>query len=110
MEMNMTKSTTIAANRPTARDATVPLKLIIRDIVAANPTSPLAEPRSDKRIRVWLRANMNDVHERNAAWAFDAKQYDRVRAQFDPAYAASIAPAPRAPRTRTTKPVAADAE
>lgn len=106
----MTKSVTIAANRPTARDARVPLKLILRDIVAANPTSPLAEPRADKRVRVWLRANMNDVHERNAAWSFDAKQYDRVRAQFDPAYAAAIAPAPRAPRTRKTKPAAADAE
>jgi hypothetical protein len=103
MELNMTKSTTIAANRPTASGATVSLKLVIRDIVDANPTSSLASANSDKKVRVWLRANMKDAHERNAAWAFDAKQYDKVRAQFDPSYAAAIAPAPRAPRKATAK-------
>lgn len=97
----MTKTVNNAANRPTSRDARVPLKLILRDIVAADPKSSLAQPNADKRVRVWLRANMKDVHERNAAWSFDAKQYDKVRAQFDPAYAAAIAPAPRASKAKS---------
>lgn len=99
-EMSNTRN---ASNRPTTADARVALKLVIRDIIAANPNSTLTE----KRARVWLRANMRDAHSHNAAWDFDAAQYDRFRSHYDAPYAASIARAAKrnakSPSTTTRK-------
>src|SRR3546814_15709001 len=39
-----------------------------------------------KRMRVWLHANMRNVHEHNATWIFTQSQYDVVRSHFDAKY------------------------
>jgi hypothetical protein len=66
--------------------ATIVLKTLHDDIMRANANSTC----TPKSMRVWLRANMRDVHERNASWTFTQSQYDVARSHFDPAYRAKI--------------------
>jgi hypothetical protein len=62
------------------------LKTIHDDILNANANATI----TTKQMRIWLRANMRDVHVHNASWLFTQSQYDVVRAQFDVAYRAKI--------------------
>jgi hypothetical protein len=78
------------------------LKSIIADAVRDTP----AFSRTDKKIRVLLRARAECVaiHERNTSWvAMNAAQYDLIRSTFDPVYAARIAKPARAPRKRNAR-------
>ena len=61
------------------------LKTIHDDIMRDNANATI----TTKRMRVWLRANMRDVHEHNASWIFTQSQYDIVRSHFDAKYRAS---------------------
>ena len=84
---DMTKRNTTSNETPS-----IVLKTIINDIVNDNPDHAFSRDteRASKRVRVWLRANMRDVHEHNASWIFTQSQRDIVRSQFDPAYRAKI--------------------
>jgi hypothetical protein len=62
------------------------LKTLHDDIMRDNANATC----TTKSMRVWLRANMRDVHERNASWIFTQSQYDVVRSQFDATYRAKI--------------------
>lgn len=72
--------------RTATETASIVLKTLHNDILRDNPNATV----TTKSMRVWLRANMNDVHDRNASWIFTQSQYDRVRSHFDPAYRARI--------------------
>jgi hypothetical protein len=63
-------------------DANIVLKTIHNDIMKSNANATL----TTKQMRVWLRANMRDINERNKTWMFTQSQYDVVRSQFDVAY------------------------
>jgi hypothetical protein len=104
----MTKRNT-KSNDVVAAPASIVLKKLHDDIVRAVPNTTI----TPKSMRVWLRANMRDVHERNASWTFTQSQYDVVRSHFDPAYAAKIARANKrnaktndAPRARKSRVIA----
>lgn len=86
----MTRSTKNAVAAP------VVLKTLHDDILRANPSSTL----TTKKMRVVLRAKMNDVHARNSSWVFNPTDYDRARSLFDPAYAQKLERASK----RATKP------
>ena len=78
------QSKRVAQSRETP---TIVLKTIHDDIMRANANSTL----TTKKMRVRLRATMNDVHVRNSSWIFTQSQYDVVRSMFDDAYAQKIA-------------------
>jgi hypothetical protein len=80
--------------------AIVPLKTLHDDIVRDNPTFT----RTTKQMRVALRANFADIHDRNASWNFNPTDYDRVRSHFDPTYAAKIARAAKRHTKSTNAP------
>ena len=75
-----------------ATPATIALKTVHNDIMKANPNATI----DTKKMRVWLRANMRDVHAHNDAWVFNATTYNIVRSHFDAKYAASLTRKPRA--------------
>jgi hypothetical protein len=64
------------------------LKTVINDICRENPDHVWNNATYDvsKRVRVWLRANMRDIHEHNSSWIFTKSQYDVVRSHFDAKY------------------------
>ena len=62
------------------------LKTMHNDIMRDNANATI----TTKKMRVWLRANMNDIHERNASWIFTQSQYDIIRSHFDATYRAKI--------------------
>ena len=83
-----TRSSTRSTRSPAQRKAetqrpTIVLKTLLDDIVKANPQSTL----TTKKMRVVLRAKMNDVHTRNSSWIFTDAEYARARSLFDPAFA-----------------------
>lgn len=75
----MTKRNTKSNETPS-----IVLKTIHDDIMRDNANATI----TTKRMRVWLRANMRDVHEHNASWIFTQSQYDIVRSHFDAKYRA----------------------
>ena len=77
-----TKSTNAKRNTKSREIPTIVLKTIHNDILNDNANATT----TTKKMRVWLRANMRDVHEHNASWIFTKSQYDVVRAQFDAKY------------------------
>lgn len=97
------------------------LKTLHDDIMRDNANATC----TTKSMRVWLRANMRDVHTHNQSWIFTQSQYDVVRSHFDPAYRTRLERAakranatPRKPRAKkndatsnveTPAPVIADA-
>lgn len=81
MTRKSNKTNAIAIETPS-----IVLKTLHDDIVRANANTTI----TTKSMRVWLRANMRDVHERNASWTFTQSQYDVVRSHFDVAYRAKI--------------------
>ena len=81
---DMTRKT--KTNAPAIVAPSIVLKTLHDDIMRANANATC----TPKSMRVWLRANMRDVHERNASWIFTQSQYDVVRSHFDPAYATKI--------------------
>lgn len=83
---NATKSTRKANTKSRAIVRTITLKTCHDDIMRENKNATI----TTKRMRVWLRANMRDVHEHNNAWVFTQNEYDRVRSHFDPKYRAMI--------------------
>ncbi len=62
------------------------LKTLHDDIMRDNANATI----TTKKMRIWLRANMNAIHVANASWIFTQSQYDAVRAHFDPVYRARI--------------------
>lgn len=93
------------AKNNTTSNATpsIVLKTLHDDIMRDNANATI----TTKKMRVWLRANMRDVHEHNATWIFTQSQYDIVRSHFDSAYRAKIERAmkranatPRKPRAK----------
>lgn len=78
---DMTKRNTKSNETPS-----IVLKTIHDDIMRDNANATI----TTKRMRVWLRANMRDVHEHNASWIFTQSQYDIVRSHFDAKYRARI--------------------
>lgn len=88
-ETNATKANTtkrVAKSRVIERVATIALKTIHNDIMKSNANATC----TTKSMRVWLRANMRDVHAHNNAWMFTQNEYDRVRAHFDAKYRATL--------------------
>lgn len=82
-------ATTTNAKRNTRSrviERTIPLKRVHDDIMKSNPNATC----TTKTMRVWLRANMRDVHDHNNAWMFTQNEYDRVRSHFDAKYRATI--------------------
>lgn len=93
-------------SRNKTRSFPVVLKSIINDTHKANPSFTL----NDKQIRSRLRAKLADSHIRNTSWvANNQREYDAIRAAFDPAYAASLTRKPRAPRAKKANVEKADA-
>lgn len=78
---DMTKRNTKSNETPS-----IVLKTIHDDIMRDNANATI----TTRRMRVWLRANMRDVHEHNASWIFTQSQYDIVRSHFDAKYRARI--------------------
>ena len=76
--------------------ATIALKTLHNDIVKADPSFT----KTPKQMRVVLREKFADIHDRNSSWTFTPAQYDKVRAHFDPKYAAKLTrnAKPKAPR------------
>lgn len=74
------------ANASTNVAPTIVLKTLHDDICRDVATFTI----TTKQMRTWLRANMNDIHERNSSWIFTQSQYDVVRSHFDVAYRAKI--------------------
>lgn len=72
------------SRRNVVRD--IPLKTIHNDILRDNKNSTL----TTKQMRVVLRREFANIHERNNAWTFAQNEYDTVRARFDPKYRAKI--------------------
>lgn len=95
---DMTKRNTKSNETPS-----IVLKTIHDDIMRDNANATI----TTKRMRVWLRANMRDVHEHNASWIFTQSQYDIVRSHFDAKYRARIERAAKrenaTPRKRRAK-------
>lgn len=83
---NATKNTNAKRNTKTNEMPSIVLKTIHDDIMRDNANATI----TTKRMRVWLRANMRDVHEHNASWIFTQSQYDVVRSHFDAKYRARI--------------------
>ena len=77
-------------------ERTIPLKVVHDDIMRDNKNATI----TTKRMRVWLRTNMRDVHEHNNAWVFSQSEYDKVRGHFDPKYAKALAAPARPKRSR----------
>lgn len=75
------KSNVVAIETPT-----IVLKTLHDDIMRDNANATC----TTKSMRVWLRANMRDVHTHNQTWIFTQTQYDVVRSHFDVAYRAKI--------------------
>lgn len=102
-------------NTKTNETPTIVLKTVINDICRDNPDHVWNNATYDvsKRVRVWLRANMRDVHEHNASWIFTQSQYDFVRSHFDAKYKTKLEraqkretksnDAPKTTRKRNTK-------
>lgn len=82
---NATKTTNAKRNAKTNETPSIVLKTIHDDIMRDNANATI----TTKRMRVWLRANMRDVHEHNATWIFTQSQYDVVRSHFDAKYRAT---------------------
>jgi hypothetical protein len=80
-------------------ERTIPLKTVHNDIMKSNPNATC----TPKTMRVWLRANMRDIHAHNNAWIFAQSEYDLVRAHFDPKYRATLERAARPKKTRAKK-------
>jgi hypothetical protein len=75
------------ASRNVVRETpTIVLKTLHDDIMRDNANATI----TTKHMRVWLRANMRDVHAHNASWIFTQSQYDVVRSHFDAKYRAKI--------------------
>lgn len=83
---NATKNTNAKRNTKSRETPSIVLKTIHDDIMRDNANATI----TTKRMRVWLRANMRDVHEHNASWIFTQSQYDIVRSHFDAKYRARI--------------------
>lgn len=81
-EMTNAKSNATKRNAKTNETPSIVLKTIHDDIMRDNANATI----TTKRMRVWLRANMRDVHEHNASWIFTQSQYDVVRSHFDAKY------------------------
>lgn len=73
-------------NAKTNETPSIVLKTLHDDIMRDNANATI----TTKKMRVWLRANMRDVHEHNATWIFTQSQYDIVRSHFDATYRAKI--------------------
>lgn len=90
-------------NTKTNETPSILLKTLHDDIMRDNANATI----TTKRMRVWLRANMRDVHEHNATWIFTQSQYDVVRSHFDAKYRARIERAAKrenaTPRKRRAK-------
>lgn len=100
---NATKNTNAKRNAKTNETPSIVLKTIHDDIMRDNANATI----TTKRMRVWLRANMRDVHEHNASWIFTQSQYDIVRSHFDAKYRERIERAAKranaTPRKRNAK-------
>lgn len=100
---NATKNTNAKRNTKSRETPSIVLKTIHDDIMRDNANATI----TTKRMRVWLRANMRDVHEHNASWIFTQSQYDIVRSHFDAKYRARIERAAKrenaTPRKRRAK-------
>lgn len=100
---NNTKSNATKRNTKSRETPSIVLKTIHDDIMRDNANATI----TTKRMRVWLRANMRDVHEHNASWIFTQSQYDVVRSHFDAKYRARIERAAKrenaTPRKRNAK-------
>lgn len=87
---DMTKRNTTSNNakrNTTSRETpSIVLKTMHNDIMRDNANATI----TTKKMRVWLRANMNDIHEHNASWIFTQSQYDIIRSHFDATYCAKI--------------------
>lgn len=83
---NATKNTNAKRNTKSRETPSIVLKTIHDDIMRDNANATI----TTKRMRVWLRANMRDIHEHNASWIFTQSQYDIVRSHFDAKYRARI--------------------
>ena len=83
---NNAKSNATKRNTKSRETPSIVLKTIHNDIMRDNANATI----TTKRMRVWLRANMRDVHEHNASWIFTQSQYDVVRSHFDAKYRARI--------------------
>lgn len=81
-----TKSNATKRNTKTNETPSILLKTLHDDIMRDNANATI----TTKRMRVWLRANMRDVHDHNATWIFTQSQYDIVRSHFDAKYRARI--------------------
>lgn len=77
-----TKSNNAKRNTQSRETPSIVLKTLHDDIMRDNANATV----TTKKMRVWLRANMNDIHERNASWIFTQSQYDIVRSHFDAKY------------------------
>ena len=77
-----TKSNVVKNNAKSREIPTIVLKTLHNDIMRDNANATI----TTKKMRVWLRANMRDVHDHNATWIFTQSQYDDVRSQFDAKY------------------------
>lgn len=73
-------------NTKTNETPSILLKTLHDDIMRDNANATI----TTKRMRVWLRANMRDVHDHNATWIFTQSQYGIVRSHFDAKYRARI--------------------
>lgn len=100
---NATKNTNAKRNTKSRETPSIVLKTIHDDIMRDNANATI----TTKRMRVWLRANMRDVHEHNASWIFTQSQYDIVRSHFDAKYRERIERAAKranaTPRKRNAK-------
>ncbi len=83
---NNTKSNASKRNMTSRETPSIVLKTLHDDIMRDNANATI----TTKRMRVWLRANMRDVHEHNASWIFTQSQYDIIRSHFDVKYRAKI--------------------
>lgn len=79
---NNTKTNVAKKNAKSRETPSIVLKTLHNDIMRDNANATI----TTKKMRVWLRANMRDVHDHNASWIFTTSQYDVVRAQFDAKY------------------------
>ena len=91
------------AKKTNVEHATIVLKTLHNDIMRDNANATM----DCKKMRVWLRANMRDIHDHNSSWIFTQSQYDIVRSHFDATYRAKIERAnkrnSRVTKTRVTK-------
>lgn len=83
---DMTNANNAKRNAKSNETPSIVLKTIHDDIMRDNANATI----TTKRMRVWLRANMRDIHEHNASWIFTQSQYDIVRSHFDAKYRARI--------------------